>query len=85
FVMFVPRDKHWNDPMMFVLALGLTAGIFGQVVFYLFDHFYEDQRIALLYVYMGLLLAVLKIKSQQLSQRSDAPTTTEQVRSNGLA
>jgi O-antigen ligase len=75
FVMAVPRDKQWTDPMMFVLALGLTAGIFGQVIFYLFDHFYEDQRITLLYVYLGLLLAVFKMKNQQLLV--EAKTTTE--------
>lgn len=79
FVMFVPRDKQWNDPMMFVLALGLTAGIFGQVIFYLFDHFYEDQRIALLYVYMGLLLAVLKIKASQCTVDAGSSHTLPRV------
>lgn len=49
----------WRSSTHFALALGLAAGIVGQAMFYMFDHFYADIRPALLWVFFGLLHALL--------------------------
>ncbi|AFI84260.1 hypothetical protein Q7A_1430 [Methylophaga nitratireducenticrescens] len=76
FIMIVPNDRQWSDPVLFALALGVTASIFGQSIFYLFDHFYADQRITLSYLFFGLLTALLKIKTVQ---NRDLITTSKNV------
>lgn len=48
----------WTTPEQFALVLGISAAIFAQMVFYLFDHFSYDTRIALLYVFCGLMLGM---------------------------
>lgn len=62
FVRAVPGWPHWKDRASFALALGGSAGIIGQIVFYLFDHFYVDIRITLLFVFFGLVCALLKLE-----------------------
>ncbi len=62
FVSAVPGWVHWQDRASFALALGGSASIAGQVVFYLFDHFYVDIRITLLFVFFGLVSALLKLE-----------------------
>ncbi|MCA1971271.1 MAG: O-antigen ligase family protein [Caenispirillum sp.] len=53
--------SKWHTPVHFALALGLTSGIIGQMAFYVFDHFYADIRPALLWVFFGLLHALLAL------------------------
>lgn len=62
--------RYWPDRTYYFLTLGLVAGIFGQVVFYLFDHFYADSRIAVLYLYFGVLAAALKLRAQWAASES---------------
>jgi len=56
------RFRQWTDPTYVLLGIGLMSGIIAQLVFYLFDHFYADLRIQLLWTFVGLLLAVLRIE-----------------------
>lgn len=69
FAMAVPVDSYWPDPVTFALALGFTAGVVGQMSFYLFDHFYSDSRITLSYLLFGLIAAILKMKNTALAQQ----------------
>jgi len=67
-VLFIPlisvwKINDWPDPAYYVLALGLAAAIFGQIFFYLFDHFYNDVRIHYLWIYLGLLSALARMQS----------------------
>jgi O-antigen ligase len=48
----------WTTPEQFALALGISAAILAQMVFYLFEHFSYDTRIGLLYAFSGLLLGM---------------------------
>ena len=48
----------WTTPEQFALVLGISAAILAQMVFYLFEHFAYDTRIALLYVFCGLMLGM---------------------------
>ncbi len=64
----VIRFKYWTDPVYFAVGLGLSAGIFGQVIFFAFDHFYGDVRITLLFVYFGLVTAVMKLQKKQIQE-----------------
>lgn len=78
FVLAVPREARWSDPVLFALALGITGGIVGQVVFYLFDHFYTDARIVLCYLYFGLLAALLKIREQEWRRNAAAELVADE-------
>lgn len=70
------KVKIWPDRTYYFLSLGVSAGIFSQAIFYLFDHFYSDTRITVFYVYMGLLVALLKLRANSAektkSELSDA-------------
>ncbi len=66
FVMALPREKNWSDPVSFSIALGVCSGIVGQTAFYIFDHFYVDNRIAVLYLFFGILAAMLKMQKREL-------------------
>jgi len=56
----------------------LPVGIVGQVVFYLFDHFYTDARIVLCYLYFGLLAALLKIREQEWRRNAAAELVADE-------
>jgi len=56
------RYRHWKDPVYYSVALGLSAGVFGQIIFFVFDHFHADIRLTLLFVYFGLIAAVIKLQ-----------------------
>jgi putative inorganic carbon (HCO3(-)) transporter len=62
FISAVPGWLYWRDRVTFALALGGSASIAGQAVFFLFDHFYVDIRITLLFVFFGLVTAFLKLE-----------------------
>ena len=68
FTTAVIRVNYWRDPVYFAVGLGLSAGIFGQVVFYMFDHFYGDARKTLLFVFFGLVVATIKLQKMQIKQ-----------------
>lgn len=61
FVSLVFPVGKWRSQVHFALALGLTAGIVGQTIFYIFDHFYADIRPALLWVFFGLLHGLIAL------------------------
>jgi O-antigen ligase len=48
----------WRNPAWFALALGLCSSIVGQAIFYLFDHFYVDSRMEMLWVCFAILRAL---------------------------
>jgi O-antigen ligase len=64
FLTVVPKGDFWADPGYYFLALGFSAGIFGEVIFYMFDHFYEDLRIAMVYIIFGFICAIVKLQKQ---------------------
>jgi O-antigen ligase len=68
FITVAVRFKYWTDPVYFALGLGFSAGIFGQLIFYAFDHFYGDARVTLLFVYFGLVAATIKLQEIQIRQ-----------------
>ena len=53
--------RRWPSQLHFALALGFSASILGQLVFYMFDHFYADIRPALLWVLFGLYHALVRM------------------------
>lgn len=57
------RARRWSDPSNSALALGLCGAVVGQLVFYLFDHFYADVRIEAVWVTFGLLAASLRLRA----------------------
>lgn len=52
--------SRWSSALGFALALGLSASILGQVVFFVFDHFYADIRMAMLWVTFGIYHALAR-------------------------
>lgn len=65
----------WSDQSYAALAMGLASSIMGQAVFYLFDHFYADVRIALLWSVLGLAAALTNMqRSASLADRGESPT-----------
>jgi O-antigen ligase len=54
--------NQWRSPPMFALAVGLACSLVAQLCFHLFDHFYGDVRIEMLWVTSGLLLAARQIE-----------------------
>lgn len=65
FLTVVPKGDYWTDPVLYSLGLGLSAGIAGQIAFFMLDHFYVFPRIAFLYVFFGCLSAVIKLQKQE--------------------
>lgn len=59
------RLRTWSDPVLHGVALGLLAGVVGQGVFYLFDHFYLDLRPGVFWLLIGLVAAVLHMQGRQ--------------------
>lgn len=53
--------RTWSDPALHAVALGLLAGVVGQGVFYLFDHFYLDLRPGVFWLLVGLVAAALHL------------------------
>jgi O-antigen ligase len=56
------RVPAWRPGLSGPLALGITGAIAGQAVFYLFDHFYLDVRMELLWFCFGLLIALARMQ-----------------------
>lgn len=56
------RQRSWEDVVWQALALGLTAGVVGQLVMYFFDHGYLDSRPGVIWPTLGLLAAVLRLQ-----------------------
>jgi len=50
--------SRWTGSFSLALALGVSSSILGQAVFFVFDHFYADIRMALLWVAFGILHAL---------------------------
>jgi putative inorganic carbon (hco3(-)) transporter len=66
--------QRWRSPAMFALALGLAAAMAAQLAFYMFDHFYGDVRIAMLWVSAAILYAMRRIEDRTHAKRSEAPS-----------
>lgn len=60
--------RHWREPLLAVVGLGLTASLVGQLVLYNFDHFYLDSRPGVLWIVFGLLAAVLRLNDRLVSR-----------------
>lgn len=54
--------RRWTDRASYALGLGLAAGIAGQAVFWLFDHFYVDVRIQMLWLFAAFLVALVRLQ-----------------------
>jgi O-antigen ligase len=66
----------WTTPEQFALVLGISAAVLAQTVFFLFDHFYYDTRIGLLYTFSGLLVGMANLRGGGVEPRNrpgDAP------------
>jgi O-antigen ligase len=55
---------RWRDPVFLALAIGLSASIVAQAVFFLFDPFYADVRHYMLFVFFGLSHALTRIHGE---------------------
>lgn len=56
------RQRSWEDVVWQALALGITAGVVGQLAMYFFDHGYLDSRPGVIWPALGLLAAVLRLQ-----------------------
>ena len=68
------RVRRWRDPTYFAIGIGIAAAIVGQLVFFLFDHFYVDVRILLLWITFGVVSGLVRMQttgSQKDKQRGD--------------
>ena len=54
------RRKHWLDTGRSLLALGLTAALLAQLMFYMFEHFYFGFRTDALWLTLGILAVVYR-------------------------
>ncbi len=50
--------SRWSSPIGYAMALGLSSSILGQMAFFVFDHFYADIRMAMLWVTFGIYHAL---------------------------
>lgn len=57
----------WRDPTHFAIAVGLCAVILGQAVCFMFDHFYSDVSLTMLWVVFGLFHALARMRDQRAS------------------
>lgn len=71
--------RRWARPVHFALALGLSGAVAGQLVFFLFDHFYADIRLHMLWLFLGFYHALVKIDQRMLSENA-APLAVEGAR-----
>jgi O-antigen ligase len=60
------RAIGFKDPLYATLALGVTASIIGQVVFYNFDHFMLEGRQVLLWSHFGMLSGLACLQREQV-------------------
>lgn len=56
----------WPDRTYAALGLGLTSALVGQATFYMFDHFYADVRISMLWSVMGLVAALKAMQDRNM-------------------
>jgi O-antigen ligase len=54
--------RHWRTRFELALVAGLTSAVAAQLVFYLFDHFYNDIRIEMLWVTFAVVVAVIRLQ-----------------------
>ena len=67
----------WRDPGVLAIAIGVSAAIIGQAVFYLFDHFYADLRSEMLWVFFGLAHALQRMRHGKDGTGSCAMTSSK--------
>jgi len=71
------RVRRWRDPVHFAIGMGIAAALVGQLVFFLFDHFYVDNRMLLLWITFGVAAGVIRTQSSgdpnNRRQRNIAP------------
>jgi O-antigen ligase len=58
------RQKVWHDRVQHGLAIGLAGSIIAHAVFYIFDHFYDDVRVGLMFTVFGLSLGLRRLQPQ---------------------
>ncbi len=68
--------RQWRTRFEFALAAGITGALAAQAVFYLFDHFYNDVRIALLWVFFGIQLAIVRLQPTMVAKRERLPVSS---------
>ena len=65
------RTWKLDDPLLSVLALGITAGILGHMTHMMFDLFNSRPLVQALWVYSALLMTLYNV--QQLSEQHEVP------------
>lgn len=58
--------RQWRDDIYLTLGLGLTSAIVGQTILYMFEHFYVDIGLELLWVFGALLVVLVRMQGQPL-------------------
>lgn len=62
----LPWPLHrWRDPAWLALAIGLSAGLLGQLLYVSSDNYYADVRVFMLWLSAGLLQAVVRIGTRE--------------------
>ena len=56
--------RQWRDTMLVVIAIGVSASMLAQCIYYFFDHVFSDMRITLLWSFLGLIAALRTINAQ---------------------
>jgi O-antigen ligase len=65
----------WRGNLQSALALGITGAIAGQLVFYLFDHFYLDVRVELMWFFFATLVAMARLQRRAAVRPLPAPVS----------
>jgi O-antigen ligase len=65
--------RTWRSRAEFALALGITAAIAGQVIFFLLDHFYLDVRIQVMWILFGVLYALIQLQPVRTGRSAANP------------
>lgn len=72
------RLKRWRAPAERALALGLAGGLVGQLVMFNFDHAYLDSRPGILWMFLAVFAALLRM------QREPIPVTIPRATPPGV-
>jgi O-antigen ligase len=70
------RQPAWRRGINGAVALGLTGAVAGQCVFFLFDHFYLDVRMELLWLSFGILNGLARIERRARGRAAAAVAAT---------